>query len=129
VLLFSITLVLALTWSVWPASVASAAILRVNYTALGDSLAFGAFAFPGRAYVPLYAAALQNATKLTVITFPLGVPFWTSSDLANALKHNVVFQLSVYGSEAITWNIGGGDLNDARSSFNAGTCGGDDNEQ
>ena len=127
--LFAIALALVMTWTLWPVSVATAAVYQVNYTALGDSIAFGLYAFPGQGYVPLYAKDIHNATHLSVNLYPLGVPGWTSTDLANALKTNIVFQLSVYGSNAITWNIGGNDLNHARSSFKAGTCGGSLNQQ
>jgi lysophospholipase L1-like esterase len=44
------------------------------------------------------------------------------------LKTNAVFQLAVYNSNGITWNIGGNDLSQARSSFYAGTCGGQKNQ-
>jgi lysophospholipase L1-like esterase len=127
--LFAIVLTLVMTWTLWPASVATATVYQVNYTALGDSIAFGLYAFPGLGYVPLYAKALHNFSHLNVNLFPLGVPGWTSTDLANALKTNLVFQLSVYGSDAITFNIGGNDLNHARSLFKAGTCGGSDNQK
>ena len=127
-ILFVIVSALATTWTVWPVSVASAAIPQANYTALGDSIAFGLYAFPGLGYVPLYAKALHSANNVSVNLFPLGVPGWTSTDLANALKTNVVFQVFVYSSDATTVNIGGNDLNQARSSFKAGTCGGSDNQ-
>jgi lysophospholipase L1-like esterase len=128
-ILFAIVLALVMTWNLWPVSVATAAIYQVNYASLGDSIAFGLYAFPGQGYVPLYANDIHNATHLSVNLYPLGVPGWTSTDLANALKSNVLFQVSVYAANAITWNVGGNDLNQARSSFNAGTCGGNDNEQ
>jgi lysophospholipase L1-like esterase len=129
--LFAIILALVMTWTPGPVSVATAAIYQVNYTALGDSIAFGLYAFPGQGYVPLYATDIHNAipTHPSVNLYPLGVPGWTSTDLANALKTNILFQLSVYGANAITWNIGGNDLNQARSSFKAGTCGGPVNQQ
>ena len=127
--LFAIVLALVMTWTLWPVSVATAAIYQVNYTALGDSVAFGLYAFPGQGYVPLYAKDIHNATHLNVNLYPLGVPGWTSTDLANALKTNVLFQLAVYGADATTWNIGGNDLNHARSSFKAGTCGCPANQQ
>jgi len=123
--LFAIALVLVTTWTLWPVSVATAAIYQVNYTGLGDSIAFGLYAFPGQGYVPLYAKGLHNFTNLNVNLYPLGVPGWTSSDLANALKSNILFQLFVANSDAITWDIGGNDLNHARSSYKVGTCGGE----
>src|SRR5262245_48618011 len=127
--LIAIILALVMTWIPGRVSVATAAIYQVNYTALGDSIAFGLYAFPGQGYVPLYAKALHNFSHLNVNLFPLGVPGWTSNDLANALKTNLLFQLSVYGSDAITFNIGGNDLNQARSLFKAGTCGGSNNQK
>jgi lysophospholipase L1-like esterase len=127
--LFAIVLASVMTWTFWPASVATAAIQQVNYTALGDSIAFGLYAFPGQGYVPLYANGIHNGTGLSVNLYPLGVPGWTSTDLANALKSNFLFQLSVYASNAITWNIGGNDLSRARSAYKAGTCGGPANQK
>src|SRR5262249_43785551 len=92
---------------------------------------FGLYAFPGQGYVPVYAKDIRNAipTHPSVNLLPLGIPGWTSTDLANALKTNIVFQLAVYHADAITWNIGGNDLNQARSSYYAGTCGSPDTEQ
>ena len=129
VVLFAVTCALAVTWSVRPTSVTSAAGLQANYVAFGDSIAFGLYAPLGRGYVPLYATALHNLTGLQVNLLPLGVPGWTSADLANALKTNALFQLAAYSNNVITFNIGGNDLSRARSSFKAGTCGGVDNQQ
>jgi lysophospholipase L1-like esterase len=95
-----------------------------SYTALGDSLAFGALALPFRGYTFLYRGALQSDTGNTVFLSNLGVPGWTSSDLLNALHSSFIFRTAVRNSQVITWNIGGNDLQDARSSYKAGTCGG-----
>ena len=127
--LFAIILAPVMTCNFWPLSVATAAIYQVNYTALGDSIAFGLYAFPGQGYIALYAKDIHNATHLSVNLYPLGVPGWTSTDLANALRANIVFQVAVYASDAITWDIGGDDLNQARSLYKAGMCGGENNEQ
>ena len=55
---------------------------------LGDSIAFGLYAPPGHAYVPLYAGYLQSDLSLPVLLLPLGIPAWTSGDLLNALRTN-----------------------------------------
>jgi lysophospholipase L1-like esterase len=106
------------------ASTALNAAGSVNYTALGDSIAFGAFAPIGKGYVPLYAQYYRNDNATFVQLLNLGVPGWTSYDLANALRTNFLFQLPVFSSGVITLNIGGNDLTPARNSYKAGTCGG-----
>jgi lysophospholipase L1-like esterase len=126
---FVFLLVVVITWSFWPLQVSSAAIPHVNYTDLGDSLAFGLFAPLGQGYVTLYAGNLQSDLSLPVILSPLGVPGWTSGDLLSALRGNWLFRISVFFSDVVTWNIGGNDLSAARSKYKAKTCGGSDNQQ
>jgi len=65
---------------------------------------------------------------MPVNLFPLGVPGWTSTDLADALKNNGLIRLFVLSSDVITFDIGGNDLNQARSSFKNGTCGAPNNQ-
>ena len=129
----SVKCVLALglvwTWALWPAPVSSAGLQHLNYTSLGDSIAFGLFALPGNGYVPLYARCLQHDLSLPVVLSPLGIPGWTSSDLLSALRSNYLFRISVFLSDVVTWNIGGNDLSPARSRYKAKTCGGSDNQQ
>ena len=67
--LIAIILALVMTWIPGRVSVARAAVYQVNYTALGDSIAFGLYAFPGLGYVPLYAKALHNFSHLNVNLF------------------------------------------------------------
>ncbi len=109
-----------------PAGVRAAG--QAVYTALGDSIAFGAFAPIGRGYVPLYAKGLANDTGASVSLYNLGVPGWTSQDLRNALDTKFVFRLSVFASNVVTFNIGGNDLSAARNRYKAQTCGGATNE-
>ena len=101
----------------------------VNYTAYGDSLAFGAFALPGHGYVPLYGKAVAVDNGVIVNRYNLGVPGWKSNDLRSALSSNAVFRLAAFSSRVITFNIGGGDLSAARNLYKQGTCGGSDNEE
>jgi len=116
----------AATWTALPSLVTAAGSLV--YTAFGDSIAFGAFAPIGRGYVPLYSQALANDTGRSIIRYDLGVPGWTSHDLANALASGPLFRLAAFSSQVITWNIGGNDLSAARNLYKAGTCGGAKNE-
>lgn len=99
-----------------------------TYTALGDSLAFGAFAPIGAGYVPLYEKAIEKDTGTSVQLVNLGIPGWQSSDLRNATHSRPLFRLSIALSSVVTWNIGGNDLNAARNLYKAGTCGGQFNQ-
>jgi lysophospholipase L1-like esterase len=99
-----------------------------NYTALGDSLAFGALALPLKGYTFLYRGDVQADTGSTVLLYNLGVPGWTSSDLFAALHSYFALRTTVRISQVVTFDIGGNDLNAARSSYKAGTCGGIDNQ-
>src|SRR3954454_6534083 len=124
----SLLLLAAIVWIVWPVQPTSAAIQRFTYTALGDSIAFGLYAPPGQAYVPLYAGYLQSDLRLPVMLTPLGIPGWTSADLLSAVRGNFVFRLSIFLSDVVTWNIGGNDLRAARTQYKGGSCGGSDNQ-
>jgi lysophospholipase L1-like esterase len=104
------------------------AAIGATYTALGDSIAFGAFAPIGQGYVPRYKNFIQSDTGAFVSLVNLGVPGWTSADLRDATHNRPFFRLSLLLSRVVTWNIGGTDLNAARDSYKAGTCGGADNQ-
>ena len=119
---------IAIVWTVWPVQPTSAAIQRLTYTALGDSIAFGLWAPPGQSYTPLYAGYLQTDLSLPVSLSPLGIPGWTSGDLLSAVRSNFVFRISIFLSDVVTWNIGGNDLRAARSQYKGRTCGGADNQ-
>jgi lysophospholipase L1-like esterase len=108
---------------------AAAALSPLTYTALGDSITFGLWAPIGQGYVPLYAQHIQADTGRLVNTYNLGIPGWTSADLANAIRNYFAYRLSVYFSNVVTWYIGGNDLNHARSSYKSKGCGGPDNQQ
>jgi lysophospholipase L1-like esterase len=97
-----------------------------RYTALGDSLAVGLWAFQG--YVPRYRSYLQTDTGATVSLTNLGRNGWTSTDLLNALQSDTAMRKAVHASRVVTWDIGGNDLLDARSSYKNKTCGGADNQ-
>ncbi len=97
-----------------------------KYTALGDSIGTGLFAFKG--YVPRYRDYAAADTGVSVSLTNLSQNGWTSTDLLNALKTNSTFRSSVQGSQIVTWDIGGNDLRAARDSYKGGTCGGADNQ-
>ncbi len=99
---------------------------QVAYTALGDSLAVGIFAT--QSYVERYRAGLVSDTRLDVKVTNLGRLGWTSGDLLNALRTNEQFRSAVRGAKIVSWDIGGNDLNRARTSYKAGSCGGADNQ-
>ncbi|PYS74331.1 MAG: hypothetical protein DMF73_03855 [Acidobacteria bacterium] len=127
---FVFLLFVVMAGAFWPLQPSSAAIRRLTYTALGDSIAFGLYAPPGHAYVPLYAGYLQSDLSLPVLLLPLGIPAWTSGDLLNALRTNSLFRTAVFFSDVVTWDIGGNDLiRNARSFYKAKICGGADNQQ
>ncbi|MBA3439397.1 MAG: DUF4214 domain-containing protein [Pyrinomonadaceae bacterium] len=99
-----------------------------TYTALGDSLAFGVFDFQRGGYVPRYGAYVQTDTSANVSLNNLGRNGWTSSQLLNALRTDQNFRGSVSSSQIVTWDIGGNDFLRARSGYQAGTCGGANNQ-
>jgi len=98
------------------------------YVALGDSLAFGAFAPIGRGYVPTYRNNIEAGTGIDVRLINLGIPGWKSGDLLSGLRGNLLFRLSVANASIVTWNIGGNDLASARNRYKDRTCGGPDNQ-
>jgi lysophospholipase L1-like esterase len=99
----------------------------LEYTALGDSLATGAF--PGIvSYVERYRTALGTRSRRTVALNPLARNGWTSGDLLNALRDDPAYGDALARSQVVTWDIGGNDLLRARSRYKAGTCGGTDNQ-
>ncbi len=100
----------------------------VLYTALGDSIGFGLFAPIGDGYVPTYDRLVEADSGANVNTINLCVPGWTSSDLMNAIRGNLIFRLSVATSTIVTVNIGGNDLLGARRAYKNRTCGGADNQ-
>jgi lysophospholipase L1-like esterase len=100
----------------------------VLYTALGDSIGFGLFAPIGNGYVPTYDRLVEADSGANVNTINLCVPGWTSSDLMNAIRGNLIFRLSVATSTVVTVNIGGNDLLGARRAYKNRTCGGADNQ-
>jgi lysophospholipase L1-like esterase len=99
-----------------------------DYTALGDSLAFGLFAPVGKGYVPLYRGYVASDNGVSVTLTNLGIPGWTSDDLLAAIRSSAIFRFSVARSSVVTWDIGGNDLSDARDQYKARTCGGPDNQ-
>lgn len=98
------------------------------YVALGDSLAFGAFAPIGRGYVPTYRNMIEANVGVNVRLVNLGIPGWKSGDLRAALRGNLLFRVFVANASVVTWNIGGNDFLSARNSYKDITCGGPDNQ-
>jgi lysophospholipase L1-like esterase len=98
------------------------------YVALGDSMAFGAFAPIGRGYVPTYRNHIESDTETDVTLINLGIPGWKSGDLLDALKRNPLFRFFVARASIVTWNIGGNDLLSARNRYKDRMCGGADNQ-
>jgi hypothetical protein len=98
-----------------------------NYTALGDSLAFGAIA--GRGYVNRFADYMEGDTGKAVVVRNLSVPGWRSADLLLTLQTDSTTSGAVTGSNVVTWDIGGNDLAGARARYLDGSCGGSDNQQ
>jgi lysophospholipase L1-like esterase len=96
------------------------------YTALGDSLATGVFAATG--YVERYRAHVEADLKRPVSATNLGRNGWTSANLLNAIETNETFRTAVRDAQIISWNIGGNDLNHARSLYKSRQCGGADNQ-
>ncbi len=102
------------------------AVTTWQYTALGDSLAFGLWAFQG--YVPRYERLVETDTGAAVNPLNLGVPGWTSTDLLGAVRTNLAMRAAVATSRVVTWDIGGNDFLDARGQYRSGGCGGADNQ-
>ncbi|HEY9282517.1 MAG TPA: GDSL-type esterase/lipase family protein [Pyrinomonadaceae bacterium] len=100
-----------------------------QYTALGDSLAFGIDDPQGGGYVPRLRAHAQTDTGVTVNLVNRGVPGWTSDDLLNALRTDQNLRAQVASSRVVTFNIGGNDVLNALQRYQAGTCGGADNQR
>src|SRR4030042_6070074 len=122
----SLLLVLLLAFAVSGSQVFAA---TWNYTAFGDSLAYGTGATNNQGYVDQYKSYLEADNQATVTLYNLGVPGWTSADLLNALKKNSTFRLAAAGSDVITVDIGGNDLLRAVYLYKAGTCGGKKNNK
>lgn len=107
----------------------SASAATWNYTALGDSLAYGYGATDNYGYAERYRDHLQNDNGVTVQLTNLGMSGWTSRDLLNALRKNSTYRNAVANSEVITLNIGGNDFLDTVDDYIAGTCGGEKNNK
>ncbi|MGI8656072.1 MAG: GDSL-type esterase/lipase family protein [Pyrinomonadaceae bacterium] len=108
--------------------VQAAASGSLNYTALGDSLAYGILDFSRGGYVPRYASYVQTDTGSTVLLNNLGRNGWTSTQLLNALRTDMTFRNSLANSQIITFDIGGNDFLRIKDSYQSGTCGGADNQ-
>jgi lysophospholipase L1-like esterase len=111
---------------VFPANASAAA--QLNYTALGDSLAFGILDFSRGGYVPRYAGDVQSDAGSNVNLINLAQNGWTSARLLNALRTDGNFRNSVASSQVVTWDIGGNDFLRNMDDYKSGTCGGSDNQ-
>ncbi len=110
-----------------PAPKAQAAASRI-YLALGDSLAFGAFAPIGEGYVWEYEDRVEAGLGSGVDLVNLGIPGWKSGDLRSEIEGNLPLRILIASASVVTWDIGGNDLLSARSSYKDRTCGGADNQ-
>src|SRR5512146_3124095 len=81
---------------------------RWQYTALGDSLAFGILDTKG-GYAVRYDSYLQSDNNREVTLTNLGQNGWHSDDLLNAVRNDPTFRNAVSSSEVVTWDIGGND--------------------
>ncbi len=97
-----------------------------QYTALGDSIAFGLFGFPS--YVERYAQAFRAAAQPVNVTNDAQIGA-NSDRLLNTLRTDNSVRQAVAQANIITWNIGGVDARAARESYQARTCGAADNQE
>lgn len=97
-----------------------------QYTALGDSLAFGILDSQG-GYVHRYRDDIAMDTGKTVSLIELGVNGAHSGDLLNSLKTDSTFRNDVDSSQVVTWDIGGDDILHAFNLVQNNQCGGADN--
>jgi lysophospholipase L1-like esterase len=111
---------------VFPINTSAAA--QLNYTALGDSLAFGILDFSRGGYVPRYAGYVQSDTGSNVTLNNLAQNGWTSARLLDALRTDGNFRNSIANSQVVTWDIGGNDFLRNMDDYKSGTCGGSDNQ-
>ncbi len=116
-----------LTFSV-EAAVPATSSGTLNYTALGDSLAYGILDLSAGGYVPRYGSYVQTDTISSVSLTNLGQNGWTSAQLLNALRTNATFRTSIANSQVVTWDIGGNDFLRIINNYKGGTCGGADNQ-
>ena len=100
---------------------------RWQYTALGDSLAFGVLDTQGGGYVHRYRDDIATDMGATVSLINLGVNGAHSGDLLNSLKNDPSFRNNVAASQVVTWDIGGDDILHAFNLFQNNQCGGVDN--
>lgn len=105
----------------------TAAPVSWDYVALGDSLAAGVGA--RRGYVDRYAEHLRSDTGVRIRVVNLGRSGHTSTQLLFALRNDPSMRKALGGAEVVTFNIGINDLGQAGRSYEAGTCGGAENER
>lgn len=127
--LLFVLLTAQLAFPIHAAKAATVASGTLNYTALGDSLAYGILDLSRGGYVPRYGSNVQSDTGSSVVLNNLGQNGWTSAQLLNALRTNPTFRSSIANSQVVTWNIGGNDFLRVASSYQNGTCGGADNKE
>ena len=99
---------------------------RLDYVALGDSLAAGVGA--ERGYVERYSEHLHNDTGADVRVANFGVSGQTAPQLLGTLRNDAEIREALRGAEVVTFNIGINDLGEAGMAYEDGTCGGPDNE-
>ena len=113
----------------FPVKASAAAATTLNYTALGDSLAYGILDLSQGGYVPRYGGYVQADTGATTVYLKnLGQNGWRSDQLLNALRTDGNFRSSISASQVVTWDIGGNDFLRMMDDYRNGTCGGSDNQ-
>jgi lysophospholipase L1-like esterase len=100
---------------------------RLDYVALGDSLAAGVGA--ERGYVERYAGHLRDDTGAEVRVANFGVSGQTAPQLLNLLRNDPGVRGALREAEVVTFNIGINDLGEAGMAYEDGSCGGPDNEE
>lgn len=126
-LLAAVVCVLLMVLSGCGGSSSSTSSTQWQYTALGDSLAFG-IADTAGGYVRRYRNDLANDNHVNVTLTDLGVNGARSKDLLASLTNDATFRSNVSASQVVTWDIGGDDLLRAITDFEQGQCGGADNQ-
>lgn len=115
------TAVLALVLGVGIVIGGSAQTTDWDYSAFGDSYATGYLATFG--YVPRYQGYLQTDNGVTVTLVNLAQNGSTAGTLLNALLTKPTFQTALQNAEVVTWDVGGAEFTNNRTSYQRGKCG------
>ncbi len=102
----------------------------INYTAIGDSLAFGTGAGTPASggYVPRLRNKIATATGQSVTLDNRGNFGIFSSQLLTSVQTDAAMRASLQSADIITFNIGGNDLGLGRLNYRNNACGGADGQ-